>query len=243
MSSIFSTPYYNANIRKFVVSFGAIFSDLKIPRHDDNGNLVQTVNVPLAYGPKEKHFVRQEQDPSLETHVNNVLPKMGFEIAGYTYDTTRKTNRNNTIKCIKDGHLTSVYSPVPYNLDINLYVLSKGTEDGFAIVEQILPLFSPEYNLNIKMLEEMNIVDTVPVILNSVSVQDDYEGDFANRRLVTHTFNFTAKLNIYGQVKEGNVITQTNVNVSMNSLGLNDTTRIDTGNLATGATSGAWYTP
>jgi hypothetical protein len=43
--------------------------------------------------------------------------------------------------------------------------------------------------------------------LNSVSVEDDYEGDFQTRRSIVHTFNFTMKVNIFGHKDIGKAIT------------------------------------
>jgi hypothetical protein len=109
-----------------------------------------------------------------------------------------------------------VYTPVPYNIDISLYVLTKTQEDGLQIIEQILPTFTPEYTLAIKTVQDMNIVLDVPVILNSVSVQDDYDGDFQTRRFVTHTLNFTLKTSLFGPISGQGIINQVNANVGQN---------------------------
>jgi hypothetical protein len=239
---MFNTPYYHGTIKKLIGSFGALFSHVQIPRYDNSGVLAQTVQVPIEYGPKEKHFVRQEQDPELDKSVFVTLPRLGFEISGYSYDPTRMVNRMNRIQCFDaQGKLTQTFAPVPYNLDINLYALTKGTEDGLTIVEQILPIFSPEYNVNLKILPELNVTQNVPIILNGVSVQDDYEGDFGTRRFVTHTFNFTAKLNLYGPVTSGGIITQTGIDVDTNNPSTTPLTkRVDIGDPSTGNITGNW---
>jgi len=112
--------------------------------------------------------------------------------------------------------MKAVFAPVPYNIDITLYILTKTQEDGLQILEQILPTFTPEYTLAIKAVDEMNIVQDVPVILNSVSVQDDYDGDFQTRRFVTHTLNFTLKTNLFGSTNTQGVIDQVNANIGEN---------------------------
>lgn len=207
------TPYYNQSIKNFVIAFGAFFSQLKVLRHDNNKSLVQTVGVPIVYGPKEKIFVKLRQDPTQKNHIYTILPRMAFEIVGYQYDSERKMNKMNQIRCYEGSSVSSVFSPVPYNLSIQLNVLTKGAEDGFAIVEQILPIFSPEYTLTINALPDMQIKDNIPIVLNGVSLMDDYEGDFSIRRLVTHTFDFTAKMNVYGPISSSGVITRTDTTV------------------------------
>lgn len=213
--------FYHGIIRKSIVSFGALFSDIYIDRKQTdsvNGTTVQRLHVPLAYAPKEKWLVRIEQDPNLENNTYTSLPRMSFEIIGYGYDSSRKLNRMNQIKCLDSSGTTAgtVFSPVPYNIDITMYVLTKTQEDGLQIIEQILPSFTPEYTLTINTIPEMNIKTDVPVVLNSVSVSDEYDGDFQTRRFVTHTLNFQMKINMYGGVSDRSVVDHVNANVGEN---------------------------
>lgn len=226
---MFETPFYNEIIKKTIVGFGALFSNIKVIRRGNDGVEVEQVKVPIAYGPKEKFIQRIDADPNLTGNVYVTLPRLAFEITGYNFDATRMTNKNNKIQCKNVNGLTFTYTPVPYNLDISLYLLTKGTEDSLAVMEQILPLFIPEYTLNLNALPSMSVTTDVPVILQGVTVQDDYEGDFATRRLVTHTFNFVAKVNLFGQVHGNGVILHTETNLP----GMGIMHKSD-GNLATG---------
>lgn len=212
-----------------MIGFGALFSHIKVVRHDNAGAAVQTVAVPISYGPKEKIFVKLRQDPNLTNHIYTILPRMAFEITSYTYAAARKANKQNQIRCYDGGTMSGVRSATPYDLDIQLSIITKGAEDGFAIIEQILPLFAPEYTLTIDAIPGMNIKQDIPVVLNSVGLADDFEGDFSTRRFVTHTLNFTVKLSLYGPVTTAGVITRTETDV--------DTfvQHISEGNLATGA--------
>ena len=209
-----NATFYHGTIRKTIVAFGSLFSDIKIVR--EGGGESQTIAVPIAYAPKEKWIVRIDQDATLDKHVYTTLPRLSFEITNYSYDLTRKTNRNNFVTCgAEDGSVTRTYAPVPYNIDISLYALTKTTEDGLQIIEQILPYFTPEFTLAIKALPESNVIVDIPVILNSLDVNDEYDGDFQTRRFVTHTLTFTLKTNIYGPVKNQGIITDVNVNVNL----------------------------
>jgi hypothetical protein len=153
--------FYHGIIRKTIVAFGRLFSDIYIDRKQGdsvNGTTIQRLQIPLAYAPKEKWVVRLEQDPTLENYTYTSLPRMSFEILGYNYDATRKLNRMQQITCGEgENSLSTVYTPVPYNIDISLYILTKTQEDGLQILEQILPTFTPEYTLTINQLPEMNI--------------------------------------------------------------------------------------
>lgn len=200
--------FYHGTIRKAIVTFGSLFSNLYIDRKVDDsveGTTVQRLHVPFAYAPKEKWLVRLEQDPKLTNHTYISLPRISFEIIGYNYDSNRKLPKMNQIVCNEGGTGNSsktVYTPVPYNIDLAVYVITKTQEDAMQIIEQILPTFAPEYTLSIMALPEMNIVQDIPVLLNSVGVQDDFDGNFELRRFVVHTLTFTMKLNLYGPVTE-----------------------------------------
>ena len=123
-------------------------------------------------------------------------------------------NRSNYITCAdsESGTMSRTYAPVPYNIDINLYALTKTQEDGLQIIEQILPYFAPEMTMSIKAVPESNIIMDVPIILNSLDVNDEYDGDFQTRRFITYTMNFTLKSWMYGPVSNAGVINKVYVN-------------------------------
>lgn len=232
--------FYHSITRKIIVAFGSLFSNIRIQRKAVDG-ASQTIAIPIAYAPKEKWLVRLDQDPNLDNHTYITLPRLSFEITGMSYDAGRKTNRVNYITCGDGDTLTRVYSPVPYNIDISLYCLTKTQEDALQIVEQILPYFTPEYTLSIAGVPESSIIMDIPIILESVSIQDDYDGDFDQRRFVTYTINFTLKANFYGPVVDGKIITNTQVNVNNITNQAPVADHSATGNTATGAvTSDNW---
>lgn len=235
--------FYHGIIRKSIIAFGRLFSNIYIDRKQGdsvNGDTVQRIMVPLAYAPKEKWLVRVEQDPNLDNNTYTTLPRMSFEITGYNYDSTRKINKMSKIACHKDGQATEMFSPVPYNLDVSLYVLTKTQEDALQIIEQILPTFGPEYTLAIRAVPDMNIIQDIPVTLNSISVSDEYDGDFQTRRFVTHTLNFTLKTNLFGPVDNVNRIHTAIARVQMNEGGaVNAQYRAD-GDPANGAITDGW---
>lgn len=212
--------FYHGTIRKCIVAFGTLFSDLYIDRREGNsvtGTVAQRLQIPLAYAPKEKYLVRLEQDPNLENNTYVSLPRMSFEIIGYSYDSSRKLNRMQQIKCGEGvNSMDAIYTPVPYNIDISLYILTKTQEDALQILEQILPTFTPEYTLTINAVPDLNVKLDVPIILNSVTSSDEYDGDFQTRRNVTHTLSFTLKTNLFGSLANEKVIDEVNVNIGQN---------------------------
>jgi len=202
--------FYNESTRNVVVAFGTLFNNIQLTKKDNGGNVIQTMKVPLAYGPKQKWLSRLTEDPNLAKKVAVTLPRIGFEISGLTYDATRKQNKVMKAKKVLDGadnnQLKSGYMPVPYNVDFEMYILAKSSDDALQIVEQILPYFQPEYTVTLREIPELDIIRDVPIVLNSISYEDDYEGDFTSRRSIIYTLSFTAKYYLYGPVTSTNVI-------------------------------------
>ena len=142
------SQFYHETIRKVVVAFGTLFNGIQLVRKDNDGTIVQSMKVPLAYGPRQKFLVRLREDPDLTKQVAITLPRIGFEIQNLTYDPSRKLNRVQKFKKTKTGNNSKLdiqYMPVPYNLDFELYIMAKNSDDALQIVEQILPYFQPDY--------------------------------------------------------------------------------------------------
>ena len=202
--------FYHETIRKIIVAFGTTFNNIQLVRKDNSGNITQSMKVPLAYGPKEKFLVRLRADADLSSKVAITLPRIGFEIQNLAYDGTRKLSRVQKFKKVNTGNSTRTldtqFMPVPYNLDIVLYVLAKQSDDALQIVEQILPYFQPDYTITVNDMADMGIKRDVPIILNSISYEDNYEGDFDQRRALIYTMNFTCKFYLYGPVTSSNII-------------------------------------
>lgn len=237
------TPFYHGIIRKTVIAFGHLFSNIHIVRREDdsvNGTAIQTLHIPIAYAPKEKWLVRIDQNPNLENSTYISLPRMSFEITGYNYDSQRKVGKMQKLICQQDGQAESVFSPVPYNLDFSLYVLTKTQEDAMQIVEQILPTFAPEYTIAINAIPDMNVIQDIPILLNSIQVSDEYDGDFQTRRFVTHTLTFTAKINLFGNVSAGKPIYTSIANVGTNSDGSTSQTYTAEGDPDDGSITETW---
>ena len=214
--------FYNQSTRNVVVAFGTLFNTIQLHKKDGSGNIVQSMKVPLAYGPKQKFLTRLDQDPSLSAATAITLPRLGFEIGSLSYDTARKMNRVQKFKKVKSNNknkLDTQFMPVPYNLDITLFAMAKNSDDALQIVEQILPYFQPSFNLTIDLVKAIGEKRDIPIILDSMNFQDDYEGDFATRRALIYTLGFTAKTYLFGPVPSSSegIIKKVQVDVTTNT--------------------------
>ena len=189
--------FYNEILRKTIIGFGTLFNGISVKQ---DGSVVK---VPLAYGPTQKFLARLEQAPNLSQATAISLPRMSFEFTGLTYDSSRKVTTTQTIavKNPDDGtDIKKVFMPVPYNMQFELSIMCKLNDDALQVVEQILPYFQPQYNLTINLVSLINEKKDVPVVLENITMDDQYEGDFTSRRVLLYTLRFTAKTYLFGPV-------------------------------------------
>jgi len=213
---MFGTYFYNSHIRKTVAVFGTLFNNISVKRKDKDGNTVNSVKVPLSYGPKQKFLTRLIEEPDLNApEVALRLPRMSFEITGFNYDTSVKLNKMNTLSTPSmGGGIDTVLNPVPYILNFQLIVYAKNQDDALQVVEQIIPFFNPEYVVTLKEIPELNINRDIPIVLQNITYTDDYEGDFASRRVLQYVLDFTMKTYFYGPIsKNVGVIKDSTVNI------------------------------
>ncbi len=195
--------FYHEIFRKTVISFGTLFNDITIKKTDSSGNIVNVIKVPLAYGPTQKFLARLEQSADLNKATQITLPRMSFELTGINYDPARKVTTTQTFLA-KDPdagtETKKAYMPVPYNMIFELSIMCKLNDDALQIIEQILPYFQPHYNMTVELISTVSEKRDIPVNLDSVTMQDDYEGDFTTRRALIYTLRFTAKTYIFGPI-------------------------------------------
>ena len=201
-----SNYFYHEILRKTIVSFGTLFNNIKIKHKDNEGDDFSILTVPIAYGPVQKFLARIEQVPDLKKRVAITLPRMSFEMTGIQYDSSRKSSSMQTFKTIDktNNELTKVFMPVPYNVNIRLSIMSKLNEDALQNVEQILPYFQPHFNLTVDLVSSIGEKRDIPMILERITMDDQYEGDFTTRRILIYTLDFTAKTYLFGPVGNGN---------------------------------------
>ena len=211
---MFGHTFDHDTIRKYVILFGTLFNEVYIRRRDNNGNDQQTLKIPITYAPRDKILTRLDVDPNLERDVAITLPRMSFEMTSFNYDSERKLNtvRKNVKATGSDNNYKTVYNPVPYNFNFSLYVYVKNAEDGTRILEQILPFFTPEWTSTVNILPEMDLKYDIPIVMQSTSIEDIYEGDFESRRAMIYTLDFIVKGYIFGPVSQSGIIEIANTN-------------------------------
>jgi hypothetical protein len=230
--------FYYKLLRKYVIIFGTIFNNITLIRTEKDSNTeIKRWKVPIVYGPKDHFVTRLESDPDLLRELQNILPRMSFEITGINYDASRK--QNSLLRMAKGDNasrVSSQYMGVPYDITFELNVYAKTIDDGNHIAEQIMPYFNPDYTLTMTPVQELGFLKDIPIILNNVTNNISYEGGFDTVRFVNWTFNFTIKGYFFGPISTPKIIRKSIANIFNDpSLVIGNVIRIntDTGNNGT----------
>lgn len=194
--------FYHEIIRKTIVAFGTLFNDISIVHVNDNGDVVSKIKVPLAYGPIQKFLSRIEQVPDLNKPIQVTLPRMSFEMVGISYDSIRKLPQTQSFVSCGPGNETirKLHSPVPYNLNFELSIMTKLNDDMLQIIEQIIPYFGPTYSLTVDLVKEVGEKRDISVTLDNITITDNYERDYTERRALIYTLKFTVKTLFFGPI-------------------------------------------
>jgi len=229
---MFGSHFYHSTVRKSVAVFGTLFNNITVARKKGDGSLINQVKVPLAYGPKQKFLSRINTETGQDASVAIKLPRLSFEITGIDIDTSKKlAKRAQLNEPGTTGVTTSrktINQFVPYNIGMQLNIMAKNQDDGLQILEQILPYFQPEFTVSIKPVDDFtSFKQDVPILLNSVSFDDQYEGDFNSRRVLIYTLDFTMKMSFYGPVTRSSVIRTVNIDFTEKRNGTNNLSELD----------------
>ena len=207
---MFGQTFYHSTMKKMMATFGAIFSNIYVVRRLSNGNEIERIKVPLAYGPAQKYLIKTRQDPNLDLNYAIRLPRLSFEIAAVEYDSTRKLNTIKVNSVPIEGDPSKVltqYQGVPYIIRVNLSILSKNIDDANQIVEQILPWFTPVYAVTVNTIPGMDYTDDIPITLRSVQLSDNYNDMYDVRRDVVWNMSFDIRTWFYGPIRDRKLIT------------------------------------
>ena len=206
---MFGGHFYHKRVRTAVSVFGSLFNNLNVIRTNASNQVISQVKVPLSYAPKKNFLARIEDmanGEGAERKVAIKLPRMSFEITNMVYDATRQLPKMNTLsKAITNSINTreKLYSATPYNISFQLNIYAKSQDDALQIVEQILPYFTPQYTVTVKPFADIpTLLEDVPVNLNSVVMQDNFEGALGDRRTIVYSLDFDMKILLHGPLSD-----------------------------------------
>ena len=165
---------------------------MEVVKKDAAGKILREIKVPLGYAPRSKVLARlneQTSDPKLAIK----LPRLSFEISSMDYDANARVSKHKNYTKVITGdtlQLNKLGAPAVYKVGFELNIMAATQDEALQLLEQILPMFQPEYTVTIKDIPSMDIKTDTPIILESVTMNDDYEGDLVTRRAIVYTLGF-----------------------------------------------------
>ena len=215
---MFENHFYNESTRRMVSVFGSIFNDMEVVKKDSSGKILQKIKVPLGYAPRTKVLARLNEQTS-GPNIALKLPRMSFEISSMEYDANARVSKHRNYKKVIVGdtlQLNKLGAPAVWKVGFELNILAKTQDEGLQLIEQILPMFQPEYTVTIKDIPAMDITTDTPIVLESVTLNDDYEGDLVTRRAIVYTLVFGTRIRYYRGIGKSKQILHTEVDYSEN---------------------------
>src|ERR1035441_2655044 len=200
-------------IERITAAFGYIFEDIIIERRDPNTSAIKRIKVPVDQAAKEKWVVRELEDPNAgdearQRHVQIILPRLAYDLTNMRYDSKRKLSTINyrvNPSGIGPSALVQL-NPVPMIFDFSMVMQARTLSDAYAILEQILSFFRPDYTIPIIDIPEMNIKRDIIITLMNQSNSDSYQGSFMDKRLIEWQLDFQAQGHIYPPIRTKPII-------------------------------------
>lgn len=111
--------------------------------------------VPISFGNYEKSQYLEDISDDIKGGKFNAVPRLVLSFNGMTKAPERTTSKYQKIaKRVTqpngDIELNFGYNSVPYDFQYTLTLQTRGLNQAFQIVEQILPMFRPSYAIGIK---------------------------------------------------------------------------------------------
>ena len=213
---MFENWWYHESTRRMVSVFGSLFNDLEVQKRDSNDKVLAKIKVPLAYAPRSKVLARMGEQMS-DPNVAIRLPRISFEISSMEYDPNARVSKHKKYKKVVVGdtlNMNTLRAPAVYKVGFELNILAKTQDEALQLLEQILPMFQPEYTVTIKDIPDMDITTDTPIVLESVTLNDDYEGDLVTRRAIVYTLTFGTRIRYYRGLYKSKQILETEVDYS-----------------------------
>ncbi len=207
--AVFRDYFYHKTIETMSLAFGSLFVGLQFMKYNPDGTEHSRQLLPIELANKSKWYRRKEEDPNLDRKQAIILPRAAYEMTKMEYDPSRKLNK--TLKFQTNTGTSSkefVRSPVPYNFHFRFYIISKTLGELYQVIEQIVPGFTPDNTISVKLLTSGLVSSPIdiPISLLNIEISDSYEGSLEDRRVIEGSLDFVMKGYLFGPMKSNNII-------------------------------------
>jgi hypothetical protein len=213
-----NTYYYSRVNWNTTIALLNAFNDITIYRYATSGTnlgaIVNTIDVPIVFGPIEKTQAAREVDhPSDTTRYYQSVPKMALVPKGLTHDSDRAYSsqearfwNSEDQQIVLNESVYKDFQPTPYNYDFTLYIRCDMMEDVSQILENILPYFNPKYELRVREFSFLNVERDLPVELKNVNFDFSEVLDSETMRTVNVELDLTVEGWMYKPVTSATMV-------------------------------------
>lgn len=205
--------YYDQQIRNYTLQFMAIFSGLQVQVGKWNGEDEQLISVPVRYGDPDRVVAAILSNNTQNAPIR--LPVMSAYMRGLQVATDRMhgtgVERRNTyvpLGGMVPDDIQVVYqrNPTPYNMDMELSIMTSNTDQMWQIMEQILVLFDPQLTVQTSdALFDMSRLTSV-TLTGGPTYDNGYPSGQEKRYVkATMTFEMPIYLSIPADIKKNYV--------------------------------------
>jgi len=129
---------YNFEVKDLLTQFVAAFDDTVIKRYNKDREAEQEIAVRYVMAPKQRimyDIVNKAQ--------NLKLPVVSIDLASISYDTDRVFNKLDGFDNYGEQTASSINTPVPVNLEVNMSILCRYMSDMDQILANFIPYTNP----------------------------------------------------------------------------------------------------
>jgi hypothetical protein len=146
--------YYNQQLKHYILQFMAIFTGLQVKVGSSVNNQERLIEVPIHYGHKDKVVAAIFADNTQNIPIR--LPTLSAHLSDIQVSERRMkgTGTERRIAYVPVGGLIPddiqvihQRMPVPYDITMELAIYTSNTDQFFQMLEQVLPLFNPQLNI------------------------------------------------------------------------------------------------
>jgi len=192
------TLFFNSS-RTYTLSVLNAFSKIKHYVKKDNGDLGEEI-IPIQFGNYEKSIALEDiGDKDFSNW--NIVPRMILSFEGMSKAVDRTLNKDHKLsfKVNIDGKDTLRYSlnSVPYDFQFKLLIQSRGMNEAFQIVEQILPNFRPSLPIEVKESPLFEETTKTQLLISdpAFEILEEFEEEDIN--IINISFDLTLRGNLY----------------------------------------------
>lgn len=202
-----------------------VFNNIHVTKEDSDGNILKDIRVPIAFARRQKYLARIQEDqmknpdttqaktelslPRMSCNITTIDPNPAAQLSPHTLQ-VRELTEDGLDEFLKQ------MSPTPIQCGIDLSIYTYQLDDMLQIIEQIIPYFVPDLNVNILDIPALDISKDVPIKLDSINTDDTFEGAMDEYRIIEWSISFTTNIDIYPPIKQGGVIRRAITNYYIN---------------------------